>query len=87
MLTLSTLTWAATAAAALTWVVLSLQPGSSHPAWPSVTLGALALSWGLRRGPGPRRRAAVGLAGLVAIGAGVAQIAVLWGTARVLSYM
>jgi hypothetical protein len=72
--------------AALAWLPAALWPAAGLPAWPGVSLGLLAvlLSWG--RG-GALLRALGGIGGLLAVLAGTAQIAVLWGAAWLMSYM
>ena len=74
---------AAVATVAVAWAFAALMPWGL-PAWPAVTLGAVAV-W-LARSPGPAlARAAGAFAGLVAVVAGAGKIAALWGLAEALT--
>jgi hypothetical protein len=76
--------WSAVAAGlAIAWVIGTLMPWGL-PAWPAVTLGAIAV-W-LARSPGPALSRAIGaFFGLIAVIAGAGKIAALWGLAEILT--
>lgn len=66
--------------AAIVWLVAALWPRGGWPAWPTVSLGVLAIGCGLL--PGRALPRGLGsFAGVLGIGLGGAQIAVLWGIA------
>ncbi|MEE9385251.1 MAG: hypothetical protein V3V08_17740 [Nannocystaceae bacterium] len=71
--------------AALAWLVVSLIPGAGMPAWPSATLGAMALF--ARRPPGRGSlRAIAGITGSVALVGALVEFALIWTMAALLRH-
>jgi hypothetical protein len=74
----------ATGLAGFVWLAVSLWPGLGAPAWPSVSLGAVAVALGLRGGGRPIARGVGSVLGLCALVGGSLQIAALWGVLELL---
>jgi hypothetical protein len=68
--------------ASLAWLIPALWPNARWPAWPSVSLGAMALLLACRPGRAGLRGLA-SIAGFTGVVLGSVQIAVLWGSALI----
>ncbi len=72
-----------TGVCAAAWIPASLWPGADLPAWPSASLGAVALALGARPGRAAWRGVG-GFLGLVGLMAGLLQIGGLGGLPEML---